>query len=909
MQRLPAIRSSVFVPKNTQVATAGGEGEPVVFETADAIELTAAEIDRVVFLDPRSDLYADCSSLIARADAKSAAAPTVTLEPVAHEFFIGHDVVLDTEPLSRLSVRFEIASAGPAPADDALEWSIVAPNQPIVITPDADSTKQLTQSGDIEFKNLPPWPSSQALGCGGRWLRCRLKQPLASDAGSGAMVRRPLPQITGVRLSVQSKSGQLALKHALFNNLPLDTSKDYFPLGERPRFGDVFYIECEPFTQAGTGIKIDVVLTNPASSQTETPLRPTHRAGKPHLLWEYWNGDRWGPLDCRDDTEALTENGSVVYLVPENSKPVTVQGQDGSWIRARLVSGNYGEELGAARTGLADLAPPSVKTIVVSAARVIGPTFAESVLVHNNFLKTRVGQTPMPAFFPFESAATFRSALYLGLRAHDDSELVNRKLNLFVGLAEPEGNLFVRDAADHGESTLQVSYWNGADWQATGLVDDHTDCLRRSGIIEITLGDTLSPWSSTSLTNDGHCYWIRLIWDGGNAPQVVPRLRHLALNTARAAHAVRLKDEILGSSTEAANQVFYSARMPILDRVDLEVREPQEPSSAELASIQRGQGADAVRVVRNGFGNADEVWVRWHEVRDFLTSGVNDRHYCVNRITGEIRFGDGKKGRIPPGGANNVWLRHYRTGGGCAGNVPTESLTQLRTTLPSVDSVRNLVPAVGGQDVESWTRVHDRGSRRLRHRERAVTSQDYEDLALEALPNVARAHCHALRNLADDPLGKKEMPGTVSLVVVPDSRAPKPRPDLDMLGRVKQFLDQRRAPGPELIVAGPTYVALSVDVEVVPDEESTLSSDVNTTLDSFLQTFLHPVTGGFDGRGWPAETVPDHHDLTGAIEKLPGIAGVNSLRISLDEEVQDCLLGNNFLICSGKHLIRVAMAR
>ena len=99
----------------------------------------------------------------------------------------------------------------------------------------------------------------------------------------------------------------------------------------------------------------------------------------------------------------------------------------------------------------------------------------------------------------------------------------------------------------------------------------------------------------------------------------------------------------------------------------------------------------------------------------------------VDRETGEIIFGDDRQGRIPPAGTNNVRLRRYQTGGGAAGNKPRGTIEQLRTTVPYVDRVTNLEAAVGGQDLEDWDSLCERGSRWLRHRDRAVTAEDYED--------------------------------------------------------------------------------------------------------------------------------------------------------------------------------------
>ena len=58
---------------------------------------------------------------------------------------------------------------------------------------------------------------------------------------------------------------------------------------------------------------------------------------------------------------------------------------------------------------------------------------------------------------------------------------------------------------------------------------------------------------------------------------------------------------------------------------------------------------------------------RWICVSDFADSGPDDRHYTIDRATGEIRFGDGIRGKIPPDGSEIEAT--YRCGSGASGNL------------------------------------------------------------------------------------------------------------------------------------------------------------------------------------------------------------------------------------------------
>ena len=65
----------------------------------------------------------------------------------------------------------------------------------------------------------------------------------------------------------------------------------------------------------------------------------------------------------------------------------------------------------------------------------------------------------------------------------------------------------------------------------------------------------------------------------------------------------------------------------------------------------------------------------------------------------------------------------------------------LKTTLAGVDTVTNPTPAVGGVDAEQLEHARERASMEIRSRYRAVTAEDFEFMAGEASPRVARAVC------------------------------------------------------------------------------------------------------------------------------------------------------------------------
>jgi predicted phage baseplate assembly protein len=96
-----------------------------------------------------------------------------------------------------------------------------------------------------------------------------------------------------------------------------------------------------------------------------------------------------------------------------------------------------------------------------------------------------------------------------------------------------------------------------------------------------------------------------------------------------------------------------------------------------------------------------------------------------------IEFGDGKFGRIPQQGHNNI-TASYRVGGGVKGNVPKNSIFKV-SGIGDPGSILKLVfnpdAAAGGVEHEDCAQAVLRGPQLFRARSRAVTAEDYEAYA------------------------------------------------------------------------------------------------------------------------------------------------------------------------------------
>jgi hypothetical protein len=150
----------------------------------------------------------------------------------------------------------------------------------------------------------------------------------------------------------------------------------------------------------------------------------------------------------------------------------------------------------------------------------------------------------------------------------------------------------------------------------------------------------------------------------------------------------------------------------------------------------------------------------------------------------------------------------------------------------------------------------------LRRRHRAVTTEDYEALAREASPGVARARCVPLRDLSGTTEARRLAlrEGYVSLVIVPNpevkgsldpaSSPGAPLPAADLLSEVSASLEPRRLIAVRQIVVPPIYVPIQAEI-VVATRPDVPVGPLRTRLVEALQRHLDPILGGPEREGWP----------------------------------------------------------
>lgn len=304
------------------------------------------------------------------------------------------------------------------------------------------------------------------------------------------------------------------------------------------------------------------------------------------------------------------------------------------------------------------------------------------------------------------------------------------------------------------------------------------------------------------------------------------------LTTIKATNALTINvPERLGVSSGEAFQVFQLRNAPLYP-------EPDRPDPFGHLQISVGG-------------------VFWTRV-DELQKGMSSSYRC-NPVTGEIVFGNDQFGGVPGTGLE-IKAESYRyTVGGFRSNVPANTLILLKTHVDGIDSVTNPAAASGGTEWEPVEETMRRAPQEIKSQDRAVTAEDYEFLAKEATTDVAKVRCLGPKKIPGG--GYEESPvdrrlGKANIILVSnvpfdpeDAQSRNPALSDDVKDQIERYLDTRRVLTSELFLLSAAYVEIAVEATLyVPADQDT--DETKQAVLANLQRFLHPVSGGPDGKGW-----------------------------------------------------------
>jgi hypothetical protein len=643
-------------------------------------------------------------------------------------------------------------------------------------------------------------------------------------------------------------------------------------------------------------------------------------SANPELSWEYWNGKGWWKLPIQlDGTSNLKSSGALEFQIPDDIAATDWSGKTDFWIRARLVGGDYGrEKVTVITTPLPNgnsqqtverssegIRPPQVLKLHIF-YRICEPSTPTYLLaqdsgsIRDQSDANRTGGAIVEAFVPLgvmlarlsrptaqsktreqcppecqcRSEAPAGSAAPAAATAIDDGTIAPETgRSLFIGFDKPLSQqpvnvlLVVEKERGHEKfAPMKVEALTG-DRFVPIVANDTTRALGESGLLSMSF--SVGP-TSRELFNQT-LYWLRLTPAGTDSSDWKPTLRGAYLNAVWASATETMTRELVGSSEGAPNLTLRLARPPLLDHtLELRVKEPLgEEARTALLKMDKNSVLSSVEGLPGD-------WVLWKQVTDPGDEAPDARVYALDESNGEIRFGDGRHGAIPPIGTDSIVAFTYkRTEPGAPGttDVPANSITAraqlgLVSPVPTVEAAFAADQAAGGAPPEPVERVVRFGSARLRHRERAVTARDLEDLALQSSPKIAQARCIV-------------RPSYVKLVVV--MRGDSPGPNAAEVRELRRLLLPAAPPAlganQFLRIQGPDLRLLRAELNLAIADLD-YSGEVARDAKQAIKNLFDVTTGGIAKNGWQLGESPRESDIAYVLSNVPRLEAIKKLRFT-----------------------------
>lgn len=354
--------------------------------------------------------------------------------------------------------------------------------------------------------------------------------------------------------------------------------------------------------------------------------------------------------------------------------------------------------------------------------------------------------------------------------------------------------------------------------------------------------------------------WLRVRPRPGQIVDRLP-LTWIGVNAVAIDQRTTIGGRILGVSSGAGDQTFPLPQGSV------------DPATLEIQVEEPGRG-----------------YQPWQRVDDLAAIGPDARTareasaFELDAEAGTLRFGDGVRGRVPER-QMRVRLLSGRFGGGRAGNLPAGTLTEVVATridgrpAPPLRAVQP-VATEGGAEAETVADAQRRIPSVLRHRDRAVTAEDYRALALAA-PGVDVGRVDVLPRFKPHDR-RTGVPGVVSVMALPRQAMtgpPNPRPDRPFIERLHAHLSPRTPLATELYVIGCEYVPLGVSATIIlrdgHDRDATLFA-----VREAVKRLLWPLPpGGPDGAGWPLGRDVREREIEVEISRVPGVLEVGGINL------------------------------
>jgi len=572
------------------------------------------------------------------------------------------------------------------------------------------------------------------------------------------------------------------------------------------------------------------------------------------LIWEYWNGIGWMPLDVNTDAYTMPSEGdwTIDFTCPNDMESAIFGPAESTYIRARITK----VQNAFAPKGM--IAVPILKQLSLFAdtSKLEKQTFIKpnQVDICSNmetrvFTSEHIGSEDIPlASAPDED---IQKVVYISLTAPLEKGPIRFEVN----------PLF--ETSDIDPAMCKIQYYgirSGREGWHDQPHEDETDGFITNGLISF-----MAPKKMTPVTRfNTKSYWIRLVPVIHQKYTVNPkrynRSMHVRINAVPVMQMETLTSEYYAVPAIQPWATLYLSRAPIL-KGHVWINELGVISDEEIQNFLEHK-TDSIYIENDKRGEQIGVWIKWTRIDNFNESSKfksNDgRVYIIDLELGKITFGDGKLGRIPHSDLPEYIRVDYALGGGVSGNVGPGKINKAVTSIPFLERVYNGSPIWGGLGTEHTLQAEHRISEHIRHRGMALSGRD-----IEAIIKSHNRDIHDVKATG----GK----GQVKISVLPDAFPYQISHFFEIKDKTENILiesmsamvtDQER-----FTINEPVLVAFSVNMDVVVESAGDYIKALSRWHEQ-LEAYFHPLHGGPKKDGWRIGQLPEHASILADLKHM-----------------------------------------
>lgn len=724
------VTDSIFVEKGTRLFISREDASPVIYETDNAVEATPAKLASVYYADSRD-------GVIQKLDPEKPMCffgPSRAENLLKHNFRILHDEVLSINGKGTVEVTIDCGN----------------PQITATVLRKLSDPANATWVYSDGVKELPFDSVSESAG---RIILKKEKNGPMSDIR--VLMKNMTGEIIIQSVGITSRSEEdIPVDEMLSENLPLEPETGGYCFGKNISTFDSFYLrEDNVFSKKGAEVALtfdmsfvqnstvdtrahyvfdkDIIDKNDAVTITPEDVYVSR------VVWEYFNGYGWSRLFVKGDKDLFSGKLEgpmrLSFTIPDNIAPVAETAEEGYYIRARVV------DIENQWSNIPNYILPYIKGVTCRFDYAEKQT-PQCLVAENNGnttaldLKKDINEYQMKIFE--EMPGNFR-AMYLRFTDSPDGLPLSLMFDINGRVSLDQG---IRYEIYDGTAFRQVSY------------EDGTDCFEHTGIVNLYLHDKLP--RTVFFSEEG--YWLRISPENNRNQDNVPMVTGIYTNCVRCSQKEHSEEMTFSTGVQEAGKKIKIPYLPILDE-SVWVDEKGSLLDSELANIRKKNPKDIRTETENG--EETGILIRWRRIQSIYMAGPEDRVYELDWNTGEMTFGNGVHGKIPPQGSDNIRIVVIY-GGGEKGNAEEGAINGFLAPIPRISGVQNITPMTGGVDRIQRERIEFYGNKLLRHRERAVSLRDYEDIVLLEFADAEQVKC-----FNDTDAEGKTSPGHVCVVV------------------------------------------------------------------------------------------------------------------------------------------------